>query len=281
MIEITCPSCGARYRVPDESIGPAGRNVTCSNCAHKWRAHRPEPSEPAGAGAGGATHAGAKAGPSAEAAAETAAEIPAGESTGGADAQRSDREEQMDAIRRMLEELRSSAEDIPPPEPEKEPPIHAVPGSSPRRRDADEAADEEDEIDPLKARIRSLSRRDNPIEAARKMSDYDAEKLRKRHERRVKRLQRLKARRKGSGAFATGMTLVGAVAAVMAALYLLHPQIAARSPEMAPALQEYVVAVDRMRLQLDEATGGLRTWIDERLGRFIGDEEPGADQQQG
>ncbi len=38
MIEIVCPSCHARYQLPDGSIGPEGRKVSCSSCSHKWRA---------------------------------------------------------------------------------------------------------------------------------------------------------------------------------------------------------------------------------------------------
>ncbi len=39
MIEIVCPSCQARYQLPDGSIGPEGRKVSCSSCTHKWRAY--------------------------------------------------------------------------------------------------------------------------------------------------------------------------------------------------------------------------------------------------
>ena len=33
---ITCPDCSTRYNVADDSIGPKGRNVRCSNCNNTW-----------------------------------------------------------------------------------------------------------------------------------------------------------------------------------------------------------------------------------------------------
>ena len=44
MIDIVCPSCQARYRLPDGAIGENGRRVSCSACGHAWVAH-PEPEE--------------------------------------------------------------------------------------------------------------------------------------------------------------------------------------------------------------------------------------------
>jgi predicted Zn finger-like uncharacterized protein len=33
---ITCPSCSAQYKLPDNSIGPKGRRVKCTSCAYTW-----------------------------------------------------------------------------------------------------------------------------------------------------------------------------------------------------------------------------------------------------
>ncbi|MEZ5826818.1 MAG: DUF3426 domain-containing protein [Geminicoccaceae bacterium] len=35
-MEITCPSCGKNYNIPDESIGEQGRKVRCTACDHRW-----------------------------------------------------------------------------------------------------------------------------------------------------------------------------------------------------------------------------------------------------
>ena len=35
-MQIACPNCSSRYRVPDESIGPGGRRVKCVKCDNIW-----------------------------------------------------------------------------------------------------------------------------------------------------------------------------------------------------------------------------------------------------
>jgi predicted Zn finger-like uncharacterized protein len=39
---LTCPSCQARYVVPDSAIGAAGRKVRCAGCRHSWFQDPPE-----------------------------------------------------------------------------------------------------------------------------------------------------------------------------------------------------------------------------------------------
>lgn len=34
---ITCPSCSAQYNLPDDAVGPKGRRVKCTSCAHTWQ----------------------------------------------------------------------------------------------------------------------------------------------------------------------------------------------------------------------------------------------------
>ena len=34
---IECPACATRYEVPDNAIGPNGRNVRCAKCDHRWQ----------------------------------------------------------------------------------------------------------------------------------------------------------------------------------------------------------------------------------------------------
>lgn len=48
-MDITCPSCGTSFSVPDGAIGPKGRKLKCSQCAHVWRQMpdaAPEPARP-------------------------------------------------------------------------------------------------------------------------------------------------------------------------------------------------------------------------------------------
>lgn len=36
MMQITCPSCSAKYNVDPAKLGPQGRTVRCTNCGHSW-----------------------------------------------------------------------------------------------------------------------------------------------------------------------------------------------------------------------------------------------------
>lgn len=46
-MDITCPSCGTSFSVPDGAIGPKGRKLKCSQCAHVWRQMPDDVPEPA------------------------------------------------------------------------------------------------------------------------------------------------------------------------------------------------------------------------------------------
>jgi predicted Zn finger-like uncharacterized protein len=46
---ISCPACGASFNIKAEALGPNGRTVKCSKCAHRWRATADEDAQDAGA----------------------------------------------------------------------------------------------------------------------------------------------------------------------------------------------------------------------------------------
>ncbi len=267
MFEIVCPSCQARYQLPDGSIGAEGRKVSCSSCSHKWRAY-----------AEGA--AAAQSAPVAEAASEAAPETVAESASMAAVAApgndsaapdppppaAGDREDQMAAIRQMLTDLKDNADVAPEPEPVARPEPTA-PTPTMRKR-----VEDDEEVDPLKSRIDGIDKLGRTIKGEAAQSGYDAAKLRRLHERRARKLQRSRERRKKSGAFITGFTLMAMVTATMVGLYVLHPQIIASSPRMEPAMTEYVVTVDRYRVELNEKTAEWKAWLTERIGT-LGDEE--------
>ncbi|WP_202899827.1 zinc-ribbon domain-containing protein, partial [Kordiimonas gwangyangensis] len=35
---LVCPSCEAKFNVPDGAIPPEGRTVRCAKCKHSWKA---------------------------------------------------------------------------------------------------------------------------------------------------------------------------------------------------------------------------------------------------
>lgn len=39
---LQCPACEARYNIPDNALGPGGRNVRCKQCHHEWHAGGPQ-----------------------------------------------------------------------------------------------------------------------------------------------------------------------------------------------------------------------------------------------
>jgi len=40
---VSCPECGARYRLADDAIPPDGRAMRCASCKHRWFELGPEP----------------------------------------------------------------------------------------------------------------------------------------------------------------------------------------------------------------------------------------------
>jgi len=172
-------------------------------------------------------------------------------------------DDKMAAIRKMLSDAEEDADVTTEPDLEE----HVAP-VTPEQSMRDGTYDDSDELDLLQSQIDDLT---NAVRSAKGPSaprGYNAAKLRRSHDTRVNKLRRAKERREKSGAFMTGFTLVSVVTATMIGLYVLHPQIIAASPRMAPVINEYVVTVDRYRFEGNEAAAEWTTWLTERIGKL-------------
>lgn len=284
MIEIVCPNCQARYQLPDGAIGPEGRKVSCSSCAHKWRAHAEEPAPaetpaPAGQPAAAAPPAVVAPPPAAAPAAKTpAAEEPVAESDDDEDLSTppanvpppatGNRDEQMAAIRKMLSDLKEAADTGPEGADGAEARGAAVAAAASAGPTAKRRDDDAPNRNRLEDRIDDVDKLAKMVKGEPTGDGYDASRLRKRHEKRAKRLQRARERKNKSGAFLTGFTLVAVVAAVMVGLYVMHPKIIEASPELEPALTQYVNTVDRYRVEFAATTEEWKAWLTERIGNL-------------
>ena len=287
-MELTCPSCGARYRVPDGAIGARGRSVSCSNCGHEWRAATTTAAASAMAPGMGPATAPATAPAAALAGRAHLTDRPGGAARAEArspDPSEPSRVAQLAEIRDMIAQVQS---DDRAPGPDKHgarngdrpgelhgetarsrpkaPLAAAVPGTAPtapgrahpdlrRARDADERAEPQHQ-DPLR----------------RRMAEHDARAARERDER--ERLRRSMRHGKaetgrGSGAFLSGFLLVVLVAGALLATYLLHEEIVLRVPESAPILAEYVAVMDDLRGTIAESYEQGRAWVMERVGDAV------------
>lgn len=125
---------------------------------------------------------------------------------------------------------------------------------------------EEDEYrDPLKERLAAVSgTTPEALKRAKKVKDYDRDKLIKRHQRRYRRKKIAEAKTRPN-AFAAGFMLIVMVAALMTGVYLLHPQIIARVPDAEPALMSYVQMVDGFRGVVAEKMDALRLMVEETI----------------
>ncbi|MEM7191212.1 MAG: zinc-ribbon domain-containing protein [Pseudomonadota bacterium] len=113
--------------------------------------------------------------------------------------------------------------------------------------------DASDEDDDLRRRI----------ERKHEAKPTDVRRIRRAHDRKVRKDKRAKAA--GSGAFLTGFLLIAIIAAVMIALYVLHPQIIQKMPGTEGPLTEYVATIDSLRLRTAETFAGITDWVSEQL----------------
>lgn len=245
MVEIECPNCNARYQVPAQALGPRGRDVTCSSCGNVWLAV-PVADAPA----------------------------PIEASALGVQTRAPQRTEQMTEIRQMLDEVQSNdqrrgpsgpastqgwgvtADPIAPPSPRSDV-REAVFGHAARPEDEDE--------DFLRSRM-GVGGQSGRMKATRGGSGDgpgQRKRLMSKHRRRNRKFEAEK--RRGTGAGMTGFVFVLLVSGTLGGIYALAEPIAAAKPETAPALRNYVTAVDQMRAALNEQLGGLRATIEEKL----------------
>ncbi len=45
---VECPNCQAKFRLPDEKVGPQGAKLRCGKCRHVFHVDAPQPAEPEG-----------------------------------------------------------------------------------------------------------------------------------------------------------------------------------------------------------------------------------------
>lgn len=275
-MELICPSCEARYQIPEGAIGEKGRQVSCMSCGHVWHA---VPPLMLGAPLASAESLGINM-PRRESAApeRTRAFADGMDEMDGRDDRMtppSSRSEQLAEIRQMLAEVQSDAAGQTGSGTSTssggelgEPVLVAERGTPDQSANVDDGTLEDfdeaphsDSSDPLRDRIAQQSRSET------KVKEPNVGKLQKRHQRREREHQRAKAA--GSGAFLTGFLLVVIIIAVMAALYLLKPEIVQQMPESEQAMNEYTDTIDAMRLSFAETFGAVRDWFIERGERLL------------
>lgn len=303
-MELICPSCEARYAIPDGSIGEKGRQVSCMNCGHGWHAYPPlvlGAEEAAVSPAAGMQWRDPEAMPSPPTALPARPSIPGMTDAAPAAAapakSRSavNRSEQLAEIREMLAEVQSedraaAARSDQRAPMQSEPTLVAPaagfaaamddrPSSSTTPntfRDATRAAPEQPEA-PGGDYDASLPEDDDDDDVdplRRRMEMHDTSNKTSARPTDVKRLRRTHERRAkrrmrqgtaGSGAFLTGFLLVAIIASVMISLYLLHPQIIARVPATEKPLTEYVATIDGLRVTVAETFEGVHGWVSQQL----------------
>ncbi len=258
VVEIECPNCGARYQVPEEALGPNGRDVTCSSCGNVWHAV-PIP------------------------------EGPIDVASIGVQTQPPRRGAQMAEIRQMLDQVQKSdaRRAAPPPNSpyEEEGDAHATSRWSERTRrvepprprtdvreavfghaqedEDDEAADrtesflrERTGLGGQSGRIKTTGRRGNATDGQAQRS-----RMMQKHARRHRKFEERK--RRGTGAGLTGFTFIAIFGGLIVGLYALKDPISARVPAAAPPLENYVTALDGVREGLSERFAEIRSMIEE------------------
>ena len=304
MIEIVCPSCQARYRLPEGAVGENGRRVSCSACGHAWHAY-PEPEEEETLTLG--PEAIAEPAPERSSSAPEPRQAPKSddkyaaydsderlsgtspysdeedrgmaayeafarsqeEDDDDSDAGPASREDELAGDRaQQMAQIRSMLDDI------KQSP-QATPAASPEPEE-----DEEDHEEPTPQRPSAVERSMREVEEEerdplrakldqyakpRKVSDAKVTRSRMLKKHAKKVRRRKMEEKRGTGTFMTGFLLVVLVVSVMAAVYLLSPLIIERFPESEPAIRDYVATMDQFRLWLGERVGSAQEKVQDLI----------------
>ena len=273
-MEIVCPACGAKYRLPDGAIGAAGRSVACSACGNRWHAIpepvaepgqpepapiRPEPTtirtEPP------ATEAPAPGWPP-EPTDETEYKVFDDDNTDSARPETPASGErpgawtgQMAEIRQMLDEVQSSTpEETRPADAPTSERTQVLPDTDPFGRSTDH-----EYVDPLREKLAQHTAGAAARPSRSRNRKDDRRSLMRQHNRKMRRRRARDAA--GTGAFMTGFLLLVIIAAAMIALYKLKDPIVTAQPQLTGAMETYVATVDTAHQSVVESFGNMRTWI--------------------
>lgn len=243
-MELNCPSCDTRYQVPDGAIGEVGRRVSCSNCGHTWHARVPsDPEDPAESFERSKPlfrSQRSSVGPPADAPDATVAE---NDGPGHPPPPSTSRTEQLAEIRKMLAEVQSEARPTGATDPiettaERLPEQVAIapPPDDPVGTDAGAQEVQQPAYynDPLREQIEDQLTAKGASPAHAKSGDDRPTTSGK------------SSRIVGSSAFFAGCLFILILAALLAGLYLLKPEIVAQLPQTEQAMDQYVGTVDNM-----------------------------------
>lgn len=259
-MRLVCPSCEAKYEVPEDAIPDSGRDVQCANCGHGWFQMRPKPvpmappvpaaSEKPKAGnakppkAADLPAATADLTPPRSAVKDDAAELPGG-----------DPETEREPPARVPNEkvltiLREEAEREAKARREKTRPLEAQPelgidnAAAAPRKPPPKQPEPEPEIELKIAARRDLLPDVEEIKSTLQPSEVEEPEF-------ADGSYGEMDRREGRRPFRAGFLCVITVAILAASVYISTPWLSAKLPALADPLASYVSAVDELRLELD------------------------------
>ena len=266
-MRLTCPNCDAQYKVPDEVMPTAGRDVQCSNCGQTWFQHHPDhaPVEASEAEAGAPPPEAPS--PDEETAPPPPPARPVAEPArrqldpAVADILRQEAEAEHEARQRRNEQagaLESQPDlglDIADAEDDQERRALEARRRMARMRGEPEPLSEDE------ARAAAMSSRRELLPDIEEINST----LRTDDERNSTEIeggeQHLHAAKSGFG-FGRGFLLVVIGTIILISMYAFAPQIARAVPQVDPYLTSYVSGVDHLRLWLDSRVQALLIWLD-------------------